>query len=95
MSHEGLVPDAALPRNTGGGASMESGQQPGALEFPTRPKHLLLLSVPERLLGPVTAPGRASKLRTGAGKDLGGREFLWLSQFVPLWQHLLQGSCDT
>jgi hypothetical protein len=64
-------PDPALPRNTGGGARMESGQQPGVLEFPTRPKQLLPLSIPELLLGPVTASVRANKLRAGSGKDLG------------------------
>lgn len=49
----------------------KSGQQPGVLEFPTRPKHLLPLSIPELLLGPVTASSRASKLRAGSRKDLG------------------------
>lgn len=69
VSHEGLMPDPALPRNTSGS------QQPGVPEFPTTPKHLLPLSTPELLLGPVTASGRASKLRAGSGKDLGREGF--------------------
>lgn len=34
MSEKGLLPDAGLPRNPGSFARMESGQQPGVLEFP-------------------------------------------------------------
>lgn len=52
MSGKGLLPDAGLPRNPGSVARMESGQQPGVLEFPPQdPNVYSPLSIPEFLLG--------------------------------------------